>query len=114
MAPGAFGIYVGTDPNKVDEAVDAARYELRRLCQRPVDPAELEQAKKYLTGSYEISLQSNGSQAEEMAFNELYGLGYDNGRRYLRALDAVTEEDIRRVAQTYFDERAETLVVVGK
>ena len=46
--------------------------------------------------------------------NELYGLGYDNGRRYLRALGAVTEEDIRRVAQTYFDEHAETLVVVGK
>ena len=114
LAPGAFGIYVGTDPNKVDEAVAAARHELRRLCQRPVDPAELEQAKKYLTGSYEISLQSNGSQAEEMAFNELYGLGYDNGRRYLRALGAVTEEDIRRVAQTYFDEHTETLVVVGK
>ena len=114
LAPGAFGIYVGTDPNKVDEAVDAARHELRRLCQRPVDDGELEQAKKYLTGSYEISLQSNGSQSEEMAFNELYGLGYDNGRRYLTALGAVTGADVQRVAQTYFDEHTESLIVVGK
>lgn len=114
LAPGTFGIYVGTDPNTVDETVEAARYELRRLCQQPVATAELEQAKKYLTGSYEISLQSNGSQAEEMVFNELYGLGYDNGQRYLTALGAVSGEDVQRVAQTYFAEHAETLVVVGK
>lgn len=114
LAPGTFGIYVGTDPNTVDETVEAARYELRRLCQQPVATAELEQAKKYLTGSYEISLQSNGSQAEEMVFNELYGLGYDNGQRYLTALGAVSGEDMQRVAQTYFAEHTETLVVVGK
>ncbi len=114
LAPGTFGIYIGTDPSTVDEAVEAARSELRRLCQHPVAAAELEQAKKYLTGSYEISLQSNSSQAEEMAFNELYGLGYDNGRRYLTALGAVTRDDVQRVAQTYFAEHTETLVVVGK
>ena len=75
LAPGVFGMYVGTDPNKVDEAVSAAREELQRLKNDLVGQDELEQAKKYLTGSYEISLQSHGAQCEEMAFNELYGLG---------------------------------------
>jgi zinc protease len=79
-----------------------------------VEEHEIEQAKKYLTGSYEISLQSNGAQSEEMAFNELYGLGYDNGQRYLTALNKVTTEDLRRVARTYLDPNAETLVVVGR
>ena len=114
LAPGVFGIYVGTDPNKVDEALAAAREELRRLKDDLVSSDEIDQAKKYLTGSYEISLQSNGAQCEEMAFNELYGLGYDNGQRYLAALHAVTPEDLRRVAQTYFDDTAETVVIVGK
>jgi zinc protease len=114
LAPGVFGMYVGTDPNKVDEVVSAAREELQRLKDDLVGQDELEQAKKYLTGSYEISLQSHGAQCEEMAFNELYGLGYDNGRRYLEALNAVTPEDMRRVAQTYFDDTTETLVIVGK
>lgn len=114
VAPGVFGIYLGTDPNKVDEAMTAARAELARLRTDLVSAQELDQAKKYITGSYEISLQSNNAQAEELAFNELYGLGYDNGRRYLSAINAVTPEDLRRVAQTYFDPQAETVVIVGR
>ena len=114
VAPGVFGIYLGTDPSKVDEATMAARTELARLRTDLVSAQELDQAKKYITGSYEISLQSNNSQAEELAFNELYGLGYDNGQRYLTAVNAVIAEDLRRVAQTYFDPQAETVVIVGR
>jgi zinc protease len=114
VAPGVFGIYLGTDPNKVNEAMMAARAELDRVRTDLVSVQELDQAKKYITGSYEISLQSNNSQAEELAFNELYGLGYDNGRRYLTAVNAVTVEDLRRVAQTYFNPQAETVVIVGR
>src|SRR6266849_533325 len=114
LAPGVVGVYVGTDPNKVEEATTAARVELARVREELVSAAELEQARKYLTGSFEISLQSNSAQSEEMAFNELYGLGYENGRRYLAAITAVTAEDLRRVARTYFDDNASTLVVVGR
>lgn len=114
VAPGVFGIYLGTDPSKVDEAISAAHSELDRVREDLVEDHEIEQAKKYLTGSYEISLQSNGAQSEEMAFNELYGLGYDNGQRYLAALNKVTVEDLQRVACAYLDPKTETLVVVGK
>lgn len=114
LAPGVVGVYVGTDPGKVEEATMAARLELRRAREELVNVDELEQAKKYLTGSYEISLQSNSAQCEEMGFNELYGLGYDNGRKYLAAINTVTAEDLRRVARTYFEEDAHTLVIVGR
>ncbi len=114
LAPGVVGVYVGTDPNKVEEATTAARVELARVREELVSADELEQARKYLTGSFEISLQSNSAQSEEMAFNELYGLGYENGRRYLAAITAATAEDLRRVARTYFDDNASTLVVVGR
>src|SRR5262249_46313811 len=114
LAPGVVGVYVGTDPNKVEEATGAVRAELARVREELVSPEELEQARKYLTGSFEISLQSNSAQSEEMAFNELYGLGYENGRRYLAAINTVTAEDLRRVARAYFDDNASTLVVVGR
>jgi zinc protease len=114
LAPGVVGVYVGTDPNKVEEATTAARVELARVREDLVSVAELEQARKYLTGSFEISLQSNSAQSEEMAFNELYGLGYENGRHYLAAINTVTAEDLQRVARTYFDDTAFTLVVVGR
>lgn len=114
LAPGVVGVYVGTDPDKVDEATTAARAELKRVQDELVGADELDQAKKYLTGSYEISLQSNSAQCEEMGFNELYNLGYENGRRYLTAINAVTAEDLRRVACRYFDDDVHTLVVVGR
>ena len=114
LAPGVVGVYVGTDPSKVQEATTAARAELARLREELVSPAELEQAQKYLTGSFEISLQSNSAQSEEMSFNELYGLGYEHGAHYLAAINAVTVEDIRRVARTYFEDNTDTLVVVGR
>jgi zinc protease len=114
LAPGVVGVYVGTDPGKVEEATTAVRAELHRAREELVEAAELDQAKKYLTGSYEISLQSNAAQCEEMGFNELYGLGYENGRRYLAAINAVTTEDLRLVARKYFDDNAHTLVVVGR
>jgi zinc protease len=114
LSPGLFGIYLGTDPHKVDEALSATLTELRRLQEEPVGATELDQAKKYLIGSYEISLQSNAAQAEEMGFNELYGLGYQAGQKYLEALRNVSVEDIRQAAQSYFDLNAYTLAVVGR
>ncbi len=66
-----------------------------------------------MTVTYEISLQSNTAQSEEMVFNELYGLGSRYGNRYLEQLNKVSETDIKRVANTYLDPAAQTLVVVG-
>jgi len=114
LAPGTFGVYLGTDPGSVDEAVSAAQTELERLRQEKVTADELERAKKYMTGSYEISLQSNAAQSEELAFNELYGLGHTHGRRYLDYIQQVTEADVQRVANTYLNPAEQTLVIVGQ
>ena len=113
LAPGVFGVYLGTDPGKVDEAVAAAETELARVRDDLIGEDEIDQAKKCLVGSYEISLQSNAAQVEEMVFNELYGLGYDYGRSYLDRIQAVTAADGRRVAQTYLTPSSRTLVIVG-
>ncbi len=114
LAPGVFGVYLGTDPGSVDEAVSAAQVELERVRNEKVTPDELEQAKKYMTGSYEISLQSNASQSEELVFNELYGLGHTHGRTYLDRIRQVTDADLQRVANTYLNPAEQTLVIVGQ
>ena len=44
--------------------------------------AELERAKRYLVGSHEIALQRRSAVAASLAFNEAYGLGWDQYRRY--------------------------------
>ena len=114
LAPGVFGVYLGTDPGRVDEAIGATQAELERIRQEKVTSDELERAKKYMTGSYEISLQSNAAQSEELAFNELYGLGHTHGRAYLDHIRQVTDTDLQRVANTYLNPTEQTLVIVGQ
>ena len=88
--PGVFGIYFACAPDVVERAIAGVLAELARLRDVPVSADELGEARKYLLGSYEISLQTNSSQSDELAFNEVYGLGIDGGDRYREALAHVT------------------------
>ncbi|MEM1007604.1 MAG: insulinase family protein, partial [Myxococcota bacterium] len=100
--PGFFAAYIGTSPEKLETAQEAMLKELRTLQQQPVPQEELERTKRYLKGSYAISLQRNGSQASSFALSELYGLGYKHHLQYIENIENVTAEDIQRVANQYF------------
>ncbi len=101
LDPGALGVYIATTPEKVETALTGIRKELERVRSTPVSPKELERAKKYIIGGYEIDLQRNSAQAADMAFNERYGLGWDEFKRYPERIAAVTAEDVLRVARKY-------------
>lgn len=111
--PGVFGIYFACAPAVVERAVAGVLTELRRLRDEPVSADELGEARKYLLGSYEISLQTNSSQADELAFNEAYGLGVDGGERYRESLAHVTPAAVQAAARGYFTLDAYTLAIVG-
>lgn len=111
--PGVFGIYFACAPNVVERAIAGVLSELARLRDVPVSADELGEARKYLLGSYEISLQTNSSQSDELAFNELYGLGIEGGERYREALTHVTPAAIQAAARGYFTPNAYTLAIVG-
>jgi len=48
-----------------------------------------------------------------MANNELFGLGFDEYRRYPGKIEAITSDDILKTAQRYIDLDGYTLSVVG-
>jgi zinc protease len=111
--PGVFGVYFACAPDVVERAVSGVLAELGRLRDEPVGRAELEEARRYLLGSYDISLQTNAAQADELVFNELYGLGLDGGTRYREAVAAVTPASIQAAARGYLTLDAYTLAIVG-
>jgi zinc protease len=112
VGPGFFGVYMATAPVNLPVAVDGIKKELTRIRDEGITPEELTRAKNYLVGNFEISLQKNLSTASLMAAYELYGLGYDFSQRYPEKIDAVTESDVRRVAQTYLDQDNSVLTVI--
>lgn len=110
---GSFGIFIGTNPDKKDQAVKAIWEELYRVRQEPISQEELVKARNLLIGQYELSLQTHGAQALEMALNETYGLGQDFGNRYIEALNEVTPGQVLDAAQRYIMPERYVMVVAG-
>ena len=102
LDPGFIGVYMGTHPNKLETAIEAVLRELKKVRDEGLTEEEVDRAKKYLIGNFEIGLQTNGAQASQMSLDELYGLGFDHYQKYPQEIQKVTQEDVNRVAKKYF------------
>lgn len=111
--PGFFAVYLGSAPQKKDEAIAGILKELAAIRTEKVTDKELVRAKGALIGNYEIGLQEVSSQAADMTNNELYGLGYGFSKIFPDKIGAVTADDILRVARKYLTLDAYSISVVG-
>ncbi|MCI0341168.1 MAG: insulinase family protein, partial [Planctomycetales bacterium] len=114
IEPGLFSAYIGTSPVNKLKAIYGIRFEIARIRDELVSDSELAGAKAYLTGSFVFQLQTRAQLAEHLVAAERYGLGDDYIRRYPLLVNAVTAEDVRRVARTYLDPENATLTIVGR
>lgn len=112
VAPGFFAVYIGTAPEKLADAERAMQIELERLLESPPPEGELQRAKRYLTGNYEIDLQRSSVRAAHLSLDGLYGLGADADRFYAERIGAVGKEDVLRVARRVVDLAAPTVAVI--
>jgi zinc protease len=103
LAPGLFAVYVATAPEKLGEARATMETELARLLDAPPPSDELERARRYLAGNFEIDRQRAAARAAHMAADARYGLGPDAQRRYAAQVEAVDAEAVLRVARRVID-----------
>jgi zinc protease len=112
LEPGFITVYMGTDVSKLDDSLKGIRDELDRIRKEQVSEGEIERAKRFIIGNYELDLQKNGSVAALLAYHASYGLGPDEIFRYPQRIEAVTREDILRVAKKYLRPEASVLSVI--
>lgn len=105
--------YVATTKDKVNRAREALLAQINVIRSRPISANELDLAKREAITNYEISMQTNSFYSSQSALDELYGIGYDNIYKYKDRIEAVTEEDVKSVAQKYFDLDAYAEVVIA-
>jgi zinc protease len=110
--PGYIGVYMGTHPKKLETAIEAVLRELKKVKEEGLTEEEVDRAKKYLVGNFEIGLQTNGAQANQMSLDELYGLGFDHYRRYPQEIQKMTQDDVNRVAKKYFNLEAYAIAII--
>ncbi len=96
---GYLGIYLGVDPKNAVRAVEAAIAELRRLQEHDVEPAELERAKEFTKGRLRLDLETTNGVAFWLTYQQLVLGEVRTIEDELGAVDAVTADDIRRVAR---------------
>ena len=111
--PGYFAVYIGTSPDKREAAEAGMEAELRRVLDAPISAAELDRARAHLVGTHEISLQRNAARAAVIALDTAYGLGPDNFERYAERIEAVTTEEVLRVARRVIQLDRAVVAVVG-
>ena len=98
----------------VGQAIDVIRAEWRRIATEGVTEAELEGAKTYLTGSYPLRFDGNGPIASIMVGMQMIGLAPDYPQIRNAKIEAVTMDDVKRVAATLFRPDDLRFVVVGQ
>lgn len=111
-APGSFRVEMQTKNESAADAIALARAEVERIRTEEVSDEELDDAIRYLTGSYPLRLDSNSNIADFIAQVWLHDLGFDYADRYIERVKAVTKEDVLRVAKKYLhpDEFVEVIV----
>jgi len=104
LDPSQFVAYMGTAPANTDQAIAGLRGELERLRTVPLTADALQVAKNKMLGQYALGKQSNAQIAQIYGWYEILGLGIDFDRQFQVAVQAVTIEDVQRVACRVFGE----------
>jgi zinc protease len=100
--------------DKVAEAIKVVREEWGRIVSEGVTPEELAATKTYLTGSYPLRFDGNGPIASILVGMQMDGMPRDYVTNRNAMVEAVTMDDIRRVAARLFQPEALQFVVVGQ
>jgi zinc protease len=110
--PGAWRIYVGTQPERVKEAEAVCRAVAEGIAKEGITAAELQSAKAYAKGIFQVARQDFANEARILANYEFWGLGAEAVEAVPDKMDAVTLEDCRRVAQKWIKVDQAVVVVV--
>jgi zinc protease len=100
-APGFFVVLAQTQPDKIAEVIGRIRKGIARAVAGDFEDAEFELAKEMIVALHAQANTTISSQAQQAALDELYGLGYDFDRTFDARINAVTREDVARVARKY-------------
>ncbi len=105
---------VATKNESMAESLDIIRAELKKMADEGPSAADLEGAKQYLTGSYALRFDTNSKIATQLLglLQEEFGTDYVDTRNKL--VEAVTLDDVKRVAKRLLKSDGLIVTIVGK
>lgn len=113
LGPGPWTAAAGVAPDKVDQAIESIRHEIRRIQEEPVTAEELADSQAYRTGSLPMSLETNSGLVDIITDMEFYGLGLDYLHTYETAIRSITPQRIQASARKYLSADDLAIAVAG-
>jgi predicted Zn-dependent peptidase len=110
---GVFTIYAGTSPEHLNQVLDLSLVEMRRVVNESVPDEELKLVKDQALSSILLGLESSSARVSALSRQEII-----HGRRItpeetMEKIEAVTAEDLLRVAREYFTSETLALGALG-
>jgi predicted Zn-dependent peptidase len=96
---GQIGLYVGTRPDNLAEAMEIVSAELDRLRREPATEDELSRAKENVKARIVLSLESSSARMNRLGGSTLYGLPLLETEELMARIDAVTIDSMRSLAE---------------
>ena len=110
---GTFGVHAGFDPDEADRVVSAILEQLERVVQEPVGGGELDRARAYTRGRLELRMEDTGAVAAWLGTGESLLPRIMTVEEVVERLEAVTADDVLRVARRFARPDQARLAVLG-
>jgi predicted Zn-dependent peptidase len=110
---GSLYAQAGVDIKRIDEAVTTIVAELKRVVDEPIPAQELDKAKNFAKGRFVLQLENPQGLILFGLRREVLEGGAVEPEEVMAAIDAVTGEDVQRVAQDVIGEKALHLALIG-
>ncbi len=98
---GFLAFYIGTSPDKLDQAREGFRTLIAQLHETPMEAESVERGKNQLSGDYYRDHQSLLSRSTEASGLMAQGLPHDLNREAIESAKSLTAEDLMELAKKY-------------
>jgi predicted Zn-dependent peptidase len=110
---GEVGLYVGTRPDNLPEAIATIATELERFVEDPASGEELTRSKENLKGRMVLSLESTAARMNRLGSSVLAELPILSVDEILEKVDGVKVDDLRELASELFASERLSIAGVG-
>jgi predicted Zn-dependent peptidase len=110
---GEVGLYVGTRPENLAEAVAVLAAELERFVAEPADAQELERSRENAKGRLVLAMESTAARMNRLGSSVLTDMPILSVEEVIARIDAVTVEDLRELAAELFQGPRLSVAAIG-
>jgi predicted Zn-dependent peptidase len=112
-ATGEVGLYVGTRPENLTQAIEVIAAELERFVREPADKQELERSRENAKGRLVLALESTAARMNRLGSSVLCDLPILSVEEIIARIDAVTVEDLQELATDLFRGPSLSVAAIG-